>query len=49
MESKDQYKQTNRKRLIDTEKRHTVAREERAVGQGEKSEGIEKYRVVVTK
>ena len=38
----------NGNRLIDTENRLKVAREEVIGGLGEKGEGIEKYRLVVT-
>ena len=39
----------NRNRLANTENRLMVARGERGWGLGEKGEGIEKYRSVVTK
>ena len=39
----------NRNKLIDTEHRLTVARGEGAGGLGEKGEGIEKCRLIITK
>ena len=44
-----QMNKQNRNRLIDTENRLTVARREGIGGLNEKSEGIEKYKLEVTK
>ena len=49
MESKEQNKQINKKKLIDTENILMVVRWEGGWGMSENGEGIKNYKLVVTK